>query len=104
MRYPRDLYGNFELDHIDPTLKIKRGETKSNWIASNQDEFWTRVYPNLQVLCGHHHRLKSASEKKVGGILYINVWDRDNEEDQIVDFNGIALRLPGMESFANPLT
>jgi len=104
MRYPRDFFGNFELDHINPELKIKPTETKSTWIASNQEEFWIRVYPNLQVLCGHHHQEKTRSEQKAGGILHVNPWDRDTDEDSIVDFNEIAPVLPGMESFVNPLT
>jgi len=104
MRYPRDFAGNFALDHIDPTLKTGVHETKASWVLAHLDEFWKRVVPNLQVLCQHHNNEKNRSENGVGGVLHVNPWEVQEEEIDIVDFNEVAFRLPGMEEFANPLT
>jgi len=104
MRYPRDLPGNFALDHIDPSLKQHDQEVKGTWVICNQEEFWRRVFPNLQVLCQHHNGEKSHIEYGVGGIMHTDPWGEDVNEDLTLDFNQIAFRLPGMEEFANPLT
>ena len=104
MRYPQDLAGNFALDHIDPLLKLHVRETNSKWVYINQEEFWSRVAPNLQVLCNHHNLLKSAQERRVGGILHTDPWDEDETDFEPIDFNEIKPVLPGFEEFANPLT
>ena len=104
MKYPRDLPGNFALDHIDPSLKQHRRETKHSWVMHNQEEFWRRVFPNLQVLCHHHNNEKRCIEFGVGGVMHTDPWDEDVDKDLILDFTEIAMRLPGMESFVNPLT
>ena len=103
MRYPRDLRGNFALDHINPELKLHNKETKAVWIACNQEEFWSRVVPNLQVLCNHHNGEKAGIQFGVGGIMHVEPWD-DDEEIPHIDFNEIKLVLPGFEEYANPLT
>ncbi len=104
MRYPQDLRGNFCLDHINPELKLHKHETQSMWIASNQEEFWSRVAPNLQVLCVHHNLEKMANEYTVGGIMHVEPWDGDDDDIPHIDFNEIKLVLPGFEEYANPLT
>jgi len=70
----------------------------------NQEEFWRRVFPNLQVLCHHHNETKRTIEFGFGGAMYTDPWDEKENEIVIVDFNEVAFRLPGMEEFANPLT
>ena len=104
MRYPQDLRGNFALDHINAALKLHIRETGSMWIACNQEEFWSRVAPNLQVLCVHHNLEKKSLEYNVGGTMHVNPWDKDEEEIPHIDFNEIKLVLPGFEEYANPLT
>ena len=104
MKYPRDFRGNFALDHIDPSLKLHDKETWPTWLAYNQEEFWSRVAPNLQVLCQHHNSVKKAQEYGVGGDMHIEPWDQDEEEIPHIDFNEIKLVLPGFEEYANPLT
>jgi hypothetical protein len=104
MQYPRDLRGNFALDHIDPRLKVHGEETRARWIACNQEEFWSRVAPNLQVLCTHHNLVKMADERRVGGIMHVEPWDENGQDIQHIDFNEVKLVLPGFEEFANPLT
>ena len=104
MKFPRDLQGNFALDHIDPSLKQHKNETMAQWVIWHKEEFWRRVFPNLQVLCNHHNSEKYAIEYGVGGIMHTDPWDEDIDEESILDFNEIALVLPGMEEFANPLT
>ena len=73
MRYPEHLHGNFALDHIDPKLKRKH-DLWSSWIFWNVEEFWTRVVPNLQVLCQHHNGVKFGKEYGVGGIMHVEPW------------------------------
>ncbi len=104
MKYPRDLRGNFALDHINPQLKLHSNETSSLWILHNQDEFWSRVVPNLQVLCVHHNGEKFSKEFGVGGIMHVEPWDDNDEDIPHIDFNQIKLVLPGFEEYANPLT
>jgi len=104
MKYPRDFRGNFALDHIDPSLKLHVKETSANWIPHNQQEFWSRVAPNLQVLCQHHNNVKRGQEYGVGGDMHIEPWDEDDQEIPHIDFNEVKLVLPGFEEFANPLT
>jgi hypothetical protein len=70
MQYPDDLPGNFDLDHIDPRLKRKRRETEPGWMARHEQEFWERVAPNLRLLCCHHHRLITAEQARVGGVIH----------------------------------
>jgi len=70
MRYPDDLPGNFDLDHIDPRLKIKKKETELGWIARHEKEFWERVAPNLRLLCCHHHRVVTGEQHAFGGELH----------------------------------
>ena len=103
MKYPRDFRGNFALDHIDPSLKLHSKETSPIWIAHNEQEFWSRVEPNLQVLCVHHNSVKRGLQYGVGGEMHVQPWD-DNEEDiPHIDFNEVKLVLPGFEKYANPL-
>ena len=104
MKYPRDFRGNFALDHIDPSLKLHYRETQPLWIAANQEEFWSRVAPNLQVLCQHHNSVKRGQEYGVGGDMHIQPWDQEDEDIPHIDFNQIKLVLPGFEEYANPLT
>jgi hypothetical protein len=104
MKYPRDFRGNFALDHIDPSLKLHINETKPNWIAHNQEEFWSRVAPNLQVLCTHHNSVKMVEQFGSGGDMHVDPWEDDEEEIPHIDFNEVKLVLPGFEQFANPLT
>ena len=107
LRYPKDFVGNFCLDHINPSLKKGVYETSPKWIVHNQEEFWSRVAPNLQVLCMHHNGVKAAQQYGVGGDMYVDPWDQDDQDDQEIphiDFNEIKLVLPGFEEFANPLT
>jgi hypothetical protein len=66
MRYPDDLPGNFDLDHVDPRLKQTR-ETSLAWMAGNEKEFWERVAPNLRLLCCHHHRVITGEQFSFGG-------------------------------------
>ena len=104
MKYPQDFRGNFALDHIDPSLKLHKAETSPSWIPHNQEEFWSRVAPNLQVLCEHHNLVKKSQEYGVGGDMHIEPWDQDEEYIPHIDFNEIKLVLPGFEEYANPLT
>ena len=104
MKYPRDFRGNFALDHIDPSLKLHEKETAPLWIACNQEEFWSRVAPNLQVLCTHHNLVKMSQEYGVGGSMHVEPWEEDDQEIPHIDFNEVKLVLPGFEAFANPLT
>jgi hypothetical protein len=104
MKYPRDFRGNFALDHIDPSLKLHSTETSPLWIFHNQQEFWSRVAPNLQVLCVHHNNIKRSQEYGVGGVMHVEPWDEDGQEIPHIDFNQVKLVLPGFEAFANPLT
>ena len=104
MQYPRDFRGNFALDHINPRLKLHIRETQPMWISCNQEEFWSRVAPNLQVLCQHHNNAKSTEEYGVGGDMHVEPWDYDDQEIPHIDFNEVKLVLPGFEEFANPLT
>ena len=103
MRYPRDWRGNFALDHINPALKLHNKETDAKWIVAHEEEFWSRVAPNLQVLCVHHNLVKKGQEFGVGGIMHVEPWD-DDEEIPHIDFNEMKLVLPGFEEYANPLT
>ena len=73
MRYPEHYRGNFALDHIDPTLK-RSNDLLPAWIASNIDEFWSRVVPNLQVLCHHHNSVKCWQQYGVGGEMHVDPW------------------------------
>ena len=104
LRYPRDFVGTFCLDHINPSLKKGSYETNAMWITHNEEEFWTRVVPNLQVLCVHHNQVKRAQQYGVGGEMHIEPWDQDEEDIPHIDFNEIKLVLPGFEEYANPLT
>ena len=104
LRYPKDFVGNFCLDHIDPKLKQSKYETNPSWIVFNQEEFWSRVVPNLQVLCFHHNGVKKAQQFGVGGEMHIEPWDEDEEQIPHIDFKKIKLVLPGFEEYANPLT
>ncbi len=104
MRYPRDFRGNFTLDHINPALKLHKRETAPDWIVFNQQEFWSRVVPNLQVLCTHHNLVKRGQEYGVGGSMHVEPWEDDDEGIPHIDFNEIKLVLPGFEEYANPLT
>ncbi len=104
MKYPRDFSGNFALDHINPALKIHKKETAADWIVFNQEEFWSRVAPNLQVLCTHHNLVKRAQQYGVGGEMHVNPWDDEDEDIPHIEFNEIKLVLPGFEEYANPLT
>ena len=104
MQYPKDLVGNFCLDHINPKLKKGHHETNPKWIVHNQQEFWSRVVPNLQVLCMHHNGVKRAQQYGAGGDMHVEPWDEENQEIPHIDFNEIKLVLPGFEEFANPLT
>ena len=104
MKYPRDFRGNFALDHIDPSLKLHKNETSPSWIPHNQQEFWSRVAPNLQVLCVHHNNIKRGQEYGVGGEMHVEPWDEEDQEIPHIDFNEVKLVLPGFEEFANPLT
>ena len=104
MKYPRDFRGNFALDHIDPSLKLHDKETWPSWIPHNQEEFWSRVAPNLQVLCQHHNSVKKTQDYGVGGNMHIEPWDQDEEDIPHIDFKEIKLVLPGFEEYANPLT
>ncbi len=104
LKYPRDFPRNFALDHIDPSLKLHQNETKASWISHNQEEFWLRVAPNLQVLCTHHNLVKMAEEFGVGGDMHVEPWEDVGEEIPHIDFNEIKLVLPGFEEYANPLT
>lgn len=70
MRYPEDHPGNFDLDHINPSLKQHDKETDIKWIALNEPEFMTRVVPNLQILCCHHHRVRTSQQRSFGGEIY----------------------------------
>jgi hypothetical protein len=71
MRYPEDHPLNFDLDHIDPKLKDEKcDETDLKWIAANEHEFRTRVVPNLQLLCCHHHRMRTGEQRTFGGEIY----------------------------------
>ena len=105
MRYPRDLRGNFALDHIDATLKQDDRETQPAWIACNEQEFFKRIRPNLQVLCTHHNNLKKSIEYNVGGIHHVNPWER--EDDELTEdkyYEDVQLVIPGLELIPNPLT
>jgi hypothetical protein len=70
MRYPEDHPLNFDLDHIDPKLKLREDETDVKWIAANEHEFRTRVVPNLQLICCHHHRMRTGEQRTFGGEIY----------------------------------
>jgi hypothetical protein len=70
MRYPDDLPGNFDLDHIDPKKKQHQRETSHDWIARHEKEFWQRVAPNLRLLCCHHHRVVTGDQHTFGGDLH----------------------------------
>lgn len=73
LRYPEHHRGNFALDHIDPRLK-RKSDLLPSWISSNVDEFWSRVVPNLQVLCQHHNSVKCWQEYGVGGSMHVEPW------------------------------
>jgi len=103
LRYPEHLRGNFALDHIDPTLKQHLRETHVSWIACNQDEFFTRVRPNLQTLCQHHNAVKNTKDHGIGGKYYVAPWS-ENFNTSDAEYEDMYLVLPGMESFVNPLT
>jgi hypothetical protein len=68
--YTNEDWHFFEFDHIDPSLKQSRRETDTKWIASNLNEFFTRVAPNLQLLCVKCHKIKTSKELKIGGTIY----------------------------------
>ena len=105
MRYPRDHRGNFALDHIDASLKQGHHETQPTWIGCNEQEFFKRVRPNLQVLCHHHNNLKRSIEFGVGGIHHVNPWEREDDElNDEVYYDDIQLVIPGLELILNPLT
>ena len=82
LKYPDHHRGNFALDHIDPKLKQKN-DLLPAWIASNLDEFWSRVVPNLQVLCQHHNSVKCWQEYGVGGSLHVDPWLEDYDDELI---------------------
>ena len=63
-------YGLFELDHVDESKKLHKNETNIKWIATNENEFWSRVRQNIQVLCYQCHRLKSNSSNRAGNAVY----------------------------------
>jgi hypothetical protein len=80
MRYPDHHRGNFALDHIDPSLKQPK-DLLPAWIAGNVDEFWSRVAPNLQVLCQHHNSVKCWQQYGVGGELHVEPWLEDYDQE-----------------------
>ena len=47
-----------EVDHIDPRTKTYR-TSELWWFA--EDRFWLEIR-KCQLLCGYHHRIKSARE------------------------------------------
>ena len=69
-------YANFQLDHIDESLKISKYETDSFWIAGHQDDFFQRVKSNIQVLCYQCHILKTKNSRIRGNSLDIKMFGR----------------------------
>ncbi len=69
-------YGLFDLDHINESLKLHRYEVESAWIVANEDEFWTRIKPNVQVLCRQCHLFKTSKSRRTGGAVYQKIHGR----------------------------
>jgi len=67
--YSNENWHFFEFDHIDPSLKQHKKETKSPWVAKYQHEFFQRIAPNLQLLCVKCHKIKTSKELKLGGAI-----------------------------------
>jgi len=69
-------YLNFQLDHIDESLKIHKRETSNDFIYRNQEEFFSRVRPNLQVLCYQCHLIKSSLSLRFGNSVHQKMYGR----------------------------
>jgi hypothetical protein len=67
---------SFQLDHIDESLKIHNYETQGEWIAGNEEEFWSRVRPNIQVLCYQCHAIKTNLSQKLGNVVHGKMYGR----------------------------
>ena len=81
--YTNEDWHFFEFDHINPNLKLFKNEAEARWIDGHRDEFYTRVAPNLQLLCVKCHKIKTSEEIKLGGSVHKKIHGQSQSAEVI---------------------
>ena len=64
-------------------MKLFKTEAEARWIDGHRDEFYTRVAPNLQLLCVKCHKIKTSKELKLGGSVHQKIHGQSQSAEVI---------------------